>query len=438
MSVAIFGLGRSGLAVAEALNKLGKPAIVFDETPRERISKPELIEEAEQFGATLVLGESFPLQLDVDYVVANPAIDHRHPALQSLSQNGTEIISEVEFAYRISKAPILAITGTNGKSTTVAMTTIALQAAGVDAILCGNIFGSGLPEQPLTTAALNSTEDQVLVAEISSFQLEWTSQFRPKAAAITSLSPDHQDRYNSFDHYVDTKLNLFRFQQASDLAVVPEGLDISTKAGIRTFGPKGADAYVEDSILHFADQAISADEFAILGDHNLLNASIALMLVSTVLTKDQMKLATEGLKRFKGLSHRMEFVAEKDGIRFINNSMCTNPAAVKASLQSIKTPVHVLVGGVNKDLDFSSLKDFFRERKDQVYLFGRDAEQINRELGGFYLVSSTMKEAFDAATREAKDGDIVMLAPGCASMDQFRDFRHRGDVFRTYVTDWTE
>ena len=134
----------------------------------------------------------------------------------------------------------------------------------------------------------------------------------------------------------------------------------------------------------------------------------------------------------------MEFVAEKSGIRFINNSMCTNPAAVQASLDSIESPVHVLIGGVNKDLSFRDLKNFFENRPGSVNLFGRDAAQINQELGGNYQVWNTMKEAFDAATQVAREGEIVMLAPGCASMDQFRDFRHRGDVFRTYVTDWTE
>ncbi len=441
MSVAIFGLGRSGLAIAEALASLGERAVIYDETPAERISKPEIIAEAAATGALLVLGEPFPLELDVEYVVANPAIDHRHPALQSLSQSGTEIISEIEFASRISKAPIIAITGTNGKSTTVAMTTIALQAAGIDAILCGNIFGSGLPEQPLTKAALNSTKDQILVAEISSFQLEWVSQFRPRAAAITSIAEDHLDRYDSFDDYVGAKLNIFRAQQAGDVSVYPVGLPVETAGERRPFAPRvssNAYAYTEGQEIVVGERHLNAEEFQVFGGHNRLNIAVALSLIEPFVNDAQMVKAIEGLKLFKGLSHRMEFVAEKQGIRFINNSMCTNPAALKASLESIVEPVRTLVGGVNKDLSFVGLREFFANRPGSVYLFGRDARQINEELGGNYQVWSTMKEAFDAATKEAKEGEIVMLAPGCASMDQFRDFRHRGDVFRTYVTDWTE
>lgn len=438
MSVAIFGLGRSGLAVAEALQALGKEAVVYDETPRERIAKPELIELAEKTGARLVLGEPFPLNLDTDYVVVNPAIDHRHAALQSLSQSGTEVISEVEFAYRISKAPVIAITGTNGKSTTTAMTVVALRAAGKDAILCGNIFGSGLDEQPLTSAALHSTEDQILVAEVSSFQLEWIPTFRPRAAAIVSLSPDHLDRYDSFEQYVETKYKIFRNQMPSDVAVTTDdNQSFESLARRKRILPDECRDSVPYGAFIAGSGEIPASEFRILGRHNLVNISIALTLARPFLDDAEMELAIRALKEFPGLANRMEFVAEKGGIRFINNSMCTNPAAVRASLESIDVPVRVLAGGVNKDLSFANLREFFAERPGGVYLFGRDAEQINRELGGNYPVWCTMKEAFDAATNEAKDGEIVMLAPGCASMDQFRDFRHRGDVFRTYVMDWT-
>ena len=441
MSVAIFGLGRSGLAVAEALQKLGKPAIVYDENPRDKISKHELIAEAEEFGAKLVLGESFPLTLkneNVEYVVVNPAIDHRHPALQSLSDEGTQIIGEIEFAYRISKAPIVAITGTNGKSTTVAMTTVAIRATGKDAIMCGNIFGSGLPEQPLTTAAMNSTEDQVLVAEISSFQLEWIRDFKPKAAAITSIANDHLDRYDSVGQYVGAKLKIFQVMDESDLAVFPYGTMVKTQAKTQEFRYRFADFFYEDHILHIFGQKFRADEFRILGDHNMMNIGIAATLAQKVCPPGSEDKIIEALRHFEGLSHRMEFVAEKHGITFINNSMCTNPAALKASLQSIPKRVHALVGGVNKDLSFKDLKTFFETKNIRLQIFGKDAEQINRELGGNYQVWSTMKQAFDAATQGAKEGEIVMLAPGCASMDQFRDFRHRGDVFKTYVMDWTE
>lgn len=443
MRAAIFGLGRSGLAVAEAVIRLGGSATVFDEKPRELIPKRELVELAESFGASLELGRSFPHQLSgFDFVVANPAIDHRHPALQALFRSGIEVISEVEFAYRISKAPIIGITGTNGKSTTTAMTTVALQAAGRDAILCGNIFGSGLAEQPLTQAALNSTPDQVLVAEISSFQLEWVSTFRPIAAAITSLSPDHQDRYDSYEQYCDTKKRIFAAQESTDLAIFPDGVEIESGAKSIILGKN---LRIEDKVICIEGEAIGpmnllvdTKNFKILGEHNWLNAGVALLLaLAGNGGREGAEHILPALMQFKGLTHRMEFVAEHRGIRYINNSMCTNPAAVIASLKNIGAHVHVLVGGLNKELDFTELGVFLKQTGHSAYLFGKDAEQISQQLHGDYPIWCTMREAFDAATKLAKEGEIVMLAPGCASSDQFTDFRQRGDVFKTYVTDWT-
>lgn len=436
MKVAIFGLGRSGLAVAEAVVRSGGQATVYDEKSRDAIPKRELVDQAEALGVGLNLGNAFPTMLSAyDFVVANPAIDHRHPALQSLYRSGHEVISEVEFAYRISRAPIIGITGTNGKSTTTAMTAIALQAAGKEAILCGNIFGSGLEEQPLTQAAMNSASDQVLVAEISSFQLEWVSTFRPVAAAITSLSPDHQDRYDSYEQYCNTKKRIFAAQSEDDLAIVPAEVSIRTSAHELLIG---SDVVVRQRNLLLPRCNVKVEEFAILGEHNWLNAGVAACLASHALgSKSINEQVLDALKQFKGLTHRMEFVAEHRGVRFINNSMCTNPAAVIASLTNIGAKTHVLIGGLNKELDFTVLGEFLKAEHHEAYLFGKDAEQISLELKGNYHIWSTMKEAFDAATQGAKEGEIVMLAPGCASSDQFSDFRHRGDVFKTYVTDWT-
>jgi UDP-N-acetylmuramoylalanine--D-glutamate ligase len=224
----------------------------------------------------------------------------------------------------------------------------------------------------------------------------------------------------------------------NDLAVFPYGTAVKTKAKTQEFRYRFADFYYEDHILYIFGKKLKADEFKVLGDHNMMNIGIAATLAQSVCEPGSEDRILDALKEFQGLSHRMEFVAKKRGITFINNSMCTNPAAVKASLQSIPTKVHALIGGVNKDLSFADLKSFFETKQIDVKLFGRDAQTINQELGGNYQVWSTMKEAFDAATNEAKDGEIVMLVPGCASMDQFRDFRHRGDVFKTYVMDWTE
>jgi UDP-N-acetylmuramoylalanine--D-glutamate ligase len=431
-SIAVFGLGRSGLAVARAAISRGATVTVYDETPREKLGKPELAEEAEGLGARLVLGHSFPTSAPEETIVVNPAIDHRHPALQSQKE---KVIGEVEFAYRISKAPIVAITGTNGKSTTTAMTVLALRAAGIDAILCGNIFGSGLPEMPLTDAADQSTPDQVLVAEISSFQLEWVRDFAPIGAAITTITPDHLDRYDSFEDYAATKLRIFANASVKIDARDQGYLILEATTGFKAIGE------------HNVRNADTAAALTVATLEWLLSQGSSSQAIQAYRKQRESKgnqatlpnNALEVLREFPGLAHRMQFVAEVQGVRYINNSMCTNPAAVVASIESLLTePVHVLVGGVNKDLPFGPLRDYLQAKTHKVYLFGRDATQINAELSQKWQVYDTMKQAFDAAAKEAKDGEIVMLAPGCASMDQFRDFRHRGDVFCQLVKDLTQ
>ncbi len=444
-SIAVFGLGRSGLAVAKAAIARGARVTVYDETPRDRLSKPELVAEAESVGASVVLGLPFPIPADEEFVVVNPAIDHRHPALQAQQE---KVIGEIEFAYRISKAPIIAITGTNGKSTTTAMTVVALRAAGVDAVLCGNIFGSGLSEMPLTDAADESTPNQVLVAEVSSFQLEWVREFAPIAAAITTITPDHLDRYDSFEQYAATKERIFERAgvkvDAREFSSREEGWSYVTD------GP-GALAFTVESVVPSPGSLkLDPAEFKVIGAHNMENVRTAMMLTRAAIEwqfangfrdSDEVPSAClEALKEFGGLSHRMQNLGVVGGFRFINNSMCTNPAAVVASIQSLgdSSALHVLIGGVNKELPFAQLDEYLGSNPVKVYLFGRDAQQIQKEISQRGTVYDTMKQALDAAVHEAKEGDTVMLAPGCASMDQFRDFRHRGDVFTEHVMDLTK
>lgn len=482
--IVAMGLGRSGLAVARAARSRGAMAIVVDE--KTDLPKPELIAEARAEGIDVRLGWVGEFrELEPDLVVVNPAVDARHPKLRNA---GVELVSEVEFASRIARGPVVGITGTNGKSTTTVMAYLALQACGLDPLLCGNLYGSGYPEAPFTEAATNGRVGQPLVVEVSSFGLEWAPTFRPRAAAITTIKPDHLDRYDSFEAYTATKMRIFAHQGENDYAIVRANDPVvvppcgqanvyqprrkrvhqqEERTGncphVLTFGATGEHARVEELDLVVLDTPIPLATLPWTEPHNHANAACAALLAYGLLRAVDSPLIDQalaakpkpsvfaprrplepalppeivmGLRQFRGLAHRMEIVGVRDGVKVVNNSMCTNPDAVVSSALAAKDPTHLLVGGADKGLDFGPLGRFLGGGRHRAYLFGRDAAKIDREMGGGFPIFGTMEDAFVAATAAAHPGETVMLAPGCASSDQFRDFRHRGDVFRDLAKDW--
>lgn len=434
--IAVFGLGRSGLAVAKAALSRGDVVRVVDQKSLTALAKPDIYREAINAGIEVELEWNGQFQ-DCDWVISNPAVPRNHAALIGAVKDGIDVLSEIEYAYRISTAPIVAITGTNGKSTTTVMTYLALKACEIDAVLCGNIYGSGYPELTLTDAADVATSDQVLVAEVSSFQLEWVNQFRPIAAAITNITSDHLDRYDgSIEEYAATKRRIFAAQTSEDIGVIEKGAKQIPGPTYWTVGEQGVHARPTESGIVLFDKPIGNLPFH--EPHNRLNACVAALLATAVI--DRKKWTTNGIARglreFHGLAHRMQLVGEKNGIRVINNSMCTNPDAVIRSAESLQATGHLLIGGVNKDLDFAPLKQYLSENFHRVYLFGRDKEAIAADLGDHYPQFESMAEAFAAATQNAKSGEVIMLSPGCASSDQFRDFVDRGNVFVGIAKEW--
>ncbi|MBX3118730.1 MAG: UDP-N-acetylmuramoyl-L-alanine--D-glutamate ligase [Fimbriimonadaceae bacterium] len=445
MKVGIFGLGRSGVSSAKAAVKSGHKPIVFDEKPLSEKTQ-SIADELAHIGAEVEAGWKGSFQdYGLELLITSPGVPYYHPKLQEAVAAGLEVIGEIEFAYRISKAPIVAITGTNGKSTSTVMAHQIALGAGFDSVLCGNIYGSGYSEQPLTEAAANSTQNQLLVAEISSFQLEWVSQFRPVAAGITNITPDHLNRYpGGFDEYAQTKRNIFKAMHDSDVAVWHSSDSIvepPKDQGLRILKYRRAwnDAFETSEALVILGCELSKPELPFGEDHNNLNAMFAGLLIAGVIGKlerGDLEKGLESLKSFKGLSHRMEWIGEAREILFVNNSMCTNPGAVIASSQSVRRPQRILMGGVNKGLDFTPVGDYLRTSKHHAYLYGQDATEIAAQLGGDCDVYKSIEEAFAAAVQDAQPGEAVMLAPGVASMDQFEDFRARGDRFRELAKEW--
>ncbi|MEQ1823558.1 MAG: UDP-N-acetylmuramoyl-L-alanine--D-glutamate ligase [Fimbriimonadaceae bacterium] len=459
--IGILGLGRSGLAIALATKARGDQPVVYDSKPVDDKRIAPLAKTLNQEGIEFHAGwDSYFLRgrgdkaNEIETLVTSPGVDMRKPMLVEAARSGIEVIGEIEFAYRIARAPIIAITGTNGKSTTTVMTFLALRAAGLNAVLCGNIWGSGYDEIPLTEAAANSTSDQILVAEISSFQLEWVKDFRPRCAGITNISPDHLNRYDSFDQYAATKRKLFDRMAEGDTIVANAG-DTQTYptnqslrdrgAGlprVRFYSSAGVDASFDSHSLKLSI-CEPLDLLPFKEKHNLINACHASLLAESFMDSiDHLDASQraysilQGLKGFKGLAHRMEHVGHRNGIDIINNSMCTNPQAIVASSSSIVMPQHLLIGGIKKNYDFKPVSEYLERTGHTAYCFGRDAQEISQELSESVQIFDTMKEAFGAATEKAVPGETIMLAPGCASMDQFDDFVARGEEFKKMAKEW--
>lgn len=437
----VLGIGRSGVASAKALARLGWEPVVVDESKAPSAARDAAAGELAGLGVEHYLGwTGAPMDLGAQRVVVSPGFDKRHPWLLAAVAAGLDVIGEVEVAYEVAEAPIVAITGTNGKSTTTVMAWLGIQGAGKTAHLCGNIYGSGYPERPLAEAALEADREDVLVAEISSFQLEWIRAFRPAVAAITNVSPDHLNRYASFAEYARTKLRLFEALGSAGWAIAPhDDPTLRPPAGTRFagFGGTASDARTEAGDLVCGEWRRPLSGFDLGAPHNVLNAQVAL-LIGRALGLDLDRFA-DGLREFRGLAHRMQPAGEARGVRFVNNSMCTNPAAVLASTSGVDAEVlHVLVGGQNKGLDFSPLNEVLKTPGRRLYLFGREADAIGALLGGGLPVFGTLDEAFGAAVQAAASGDVVMLAPGCASTDQFADFRERGERFLDLAKEWQE
>ena len=447
--VAIAGMGVSGLGLGTAVKELGGSPTVFDEKPNDSPQVLAAVDSLDAQGIEAVTGWHGRLDPnDFDFLVVSPGFPRQHPSIRDMLTGGKEVLSEVEFAYRISHAPILAITGTNGKSTTTVMLWSILKGAGRAAVLCGNIAGSGHPEMTLTMAALRSKPEEVLVAEVSSYQLEWVSSFRPKVAAVTNITPDHMDRYKEFSDYYETKLRLFAAMKPQDTIVVnldEPSLNLETVedhnpgfAKVVGFSPSGGQGTGatrrERDKLVFNGHSVSIDQLPFFGEHNITNAMMAWEMAAQLGDPGQGGL--DAVTSFRGLSNRMERLGERDGILVVNNSMCTNPMAVIASSKSLKRPQHVLMGGITKNLDFRPVGEYLRHSAHKVYVYGPEPERMNEMLGGNWPIVGSLGQAFEAACKAAKPGEAVILSPGCASAEPYANFKERGDDFRRMANDW--
>ncbi|HXV37930.1 MAG TPA: UDP-N-acetylmuramoyl-L-alanine--D-glutamate ligase [Myxococcota bacterium] len=430
--VLVLGLGLTGLSAANFCSARGARVTAADERGEGELGDLERLDAKVERR----LGRPFPDPGDFDLVVPSPGI-----APERYRTRARRVWGDIEIAARALSAPIIAVTGTNGKSTTVRLIEAMLVAAGVRARAAGNV---GTPALELVGEPLDFA-----VLEVSSFQLESVEAFRPSIAVILNITPDHLDRHHGFDAYVAAKGRLLANQRETDTAVLHlddpnvAALAARTRARVfpfRTSGPVEPGAYLDAGAVILAERGaprlrIPLDAMRLAGAHNRENALAALAAVH-VAGVDAMRAAS-ALASFEALPHRSELVAEIRGVRYVNDSKATNPGAAIRSLAGYSEPVIWIAGGRDKHLDFAELADAAQRRVRAAVLIGEAAKKLAGALAGRVetSTSASLEEAVARAAQIARAGEVVLLAPACASQDQFRDFQQRGERFCAAVAE---
>ena len=448
--IAVLGAAATGMAAAPVLARLGAEVWVFDAKPAEALGEaPERLAEFAQ----LFLGDPDYAQLEqCDLIVPSPGVPRESPALQEAVRRGTPVLSEIEIAYRIARAPLVAVTGTNGKTSTVFMIAEVLRAGGCAAEVAGNALARGR-QMPLIQAAESTPAEAWIVAEVSSFQLEWVTQFRPRVAVITNITSDHLNRHGSVEAYAAAKARRLDAQTDADWTVLnldnPLTRSLTSRAQGRLLRFSREPHPFAGTWVEGTGEArrlrgrLPGAEFALLaaaglrvpGEHTLENA-LAAAAVGLAVGIEPTAIAA-GLARFPGVPDRLESLGWVCGVEYVNNTMCTNVDAAVRSVQAYTRPVVLIAGGKNKDLDFEPLGREIAARVKALITIGDDGAAIAGAARryGFDRIraAGSMAEAVQAAAAEAGAGDVVLLAPACASFDWYRSFEARGEDFRHQV-----
>lgn len=442
--VLVVGLGKSGVASALFLKAHGARVTVSDTKSGDQLRNeiPALLDH----GITVETGghgeRTFRGQ---DLIVVSPGVPVDAPPLVQARGLGENVIGEIELAAQFLPGPIVAITGSNGKTTTTTLVGEILIAGGFPTLVGGNI---GTPAISLAERAKPET---TAVLEVSSFQLETIQTFRPKVAVVLNVTPDHLDRHRTFEIYANAKARIFENQQGTDFAVLnlddPTCVTMASRTRAQVFWfsrqkEVGRGAWVRDEKIVFRDESgqreiLQVSEIPLKGAHNLENVLAAVS--SAMLMGCAPNKVRDAVRNFRAVEHRLEFVATVGGVDYYNDSKATNVDATIKALESFPANIHLILGGKDKGSDYTVLNDLLRKRVKRVYTIGAAAAKIESEIvsakdGGPEVVpSQTLENAIRSAHAVAQPGDIVLLAPACASFDQFKSYEHRGQVFKEIV-----
>jgi UDP-N-acetylmuramoylalanine--D-glutamate ligase len=435
----VVGLARTGLALAHFLAGQGARVTVTDAAAPEVLA--EARREMDALGAALELGVPQPRQpQDYDLILVSPGVPPELPWLEAARRAGVPVWGELELASHFFTLPVLAVSGTNGKTTTTTLLGELLAAGGLKPLVGGNIGTAA------TTLLGRQSQGTHVVLEVSSFQLDTAPHFHPQAAALLNITPDHLDRYAGLAAYVASKAGLFRRQGPTDLAVLNyddpylRNLPLGPQR-VRYFSATRnleEGAWLDGDVLRVRLDPGRAADFSIqdillAGRHNLENIMAALLLALDAGV--DAASCRKVLASFQGLHHRQEWVATIRGVDYVDDSKGTNVGAVSSALASYDRPVILIAGGRDKDSDFSLLSSLIRERVKALVLMGETREHLARvwaDLAPAHIVED-MAQAVEQARRLAEPGDVVLLSPACASFDMFRDYAHRGETFQHLV-----
>jgi UDP-N-acetylmuramoylalanine--D-glutamate ligase len=430
----VVGLGKSGLAAALFLRHRGAQVTVSDVRSAEQLAKeiPALLDEGIMVEAG---GHGLLTFRRQDLIVVSPGVPLETPELAQVKSFGLPVIGELELAARFLQGKSLAITGSNGKTTTTA--------------LLGQILkGAGLPT-PVVGLIEESTPETWSVLEVSSFQLETTEEFRPAIAVILNITPDHLDRHGSFENYAKAKEKIFAAQIAEDCLVLnadnANAAAAARRAKSKVFwfsfehaverGAWAADGWVvyraeKDAAI---EKILPLSAIPLKGEHNVENVLAA--VVAARLAGVSVEMVRSGIESFHAVEHRLEFVSARNGVEFYNDSKATNVDATAKALAAFNGGIHLILGGKDKGSDYTLLTQLLKDRVRAVYTIGAAAEKIESQLRGVVpmLSCETLDKAVRAASNAARPGEVVLLAPACSSFDQFESYEHRGRVFKELV-----
>ena len=392
-------------------------------------------------GVVLELGgHRQELILNADLIIPSPGVPADAPLLQFAGSKGVAIWSEIELAWRFMKGRLIGITGSNGKTTTTSLIEHILRSAGFSTILAGNIG------TPLISCVEKFSEKTITVAELSSFQLELIDKFRPSISVFLNLTPDHLDRHHTLESYGTAKARIFENQGESDSAVLNADDPGATpyapaKPQVFWFSRKqrvAKGAFVKENEILFrregAEETIlKLSEIPLAGAHNVENVLAA--VAATRLAGAEPAAIAKGVRSFAGVEHRLEFVAEIGGVRFYNDSKATNVNATLKALDAFPGRILIILGGKDKGSDYTLLQAPLREKAILALLIGAAADKIEKQIAGSVAIeqAGTLERAVETAAHAARAGDVVLLAPACASFDQFQNYEHRGRVFKELV-----